>query len=539
MRRPGRFRVRKAGDAKSTLTASGGINGLTLANGITGTNFNITGVNEIEIADPGEGIRWKSGSSGDTLLAVVDDASDNRLNFSGTNASMSINDQRVFADDYHPNADKWTTARTLSLTGDVTGSVSWDGSANASITATVADDSHSHSNYLSTSSFKGYNTVLQFNSSSGGRVKIRLPFQTNSAKMLTFTISVMAGYHIERYDISGYLYPSTNQWYSPRLLYKGTSTPDVYVGRDADNIAYVSLLVGSYVGLTVHDVTVGYTGNESDIYNSGWSAAFDTDLSNSVSLSVQRVFHDGYHPNADKWTTARTNTVTLTGDVTGSGSASVDGTGNWTVSLTTTVADDSHSHSNYLPLAGGTLQNGDNVTLEMRPNDAGQAYLKVGRSLNGSQGTGIVEVTQDGSHGGGFYYNGDNTPQFISGETADTITFYRMNAGSKARVFQYGYSSDIVTFTATPTVNGTAVSLNGHTHNYAGSSSAGGAATSALKWTTARTNTVTLTGDVTGSGSASVDGSGNWTVTIATTGGGGSGGGVTTGKAIAMAIVFG
>ena len=48
-----------------------------------------------------------------------------------------------------------------------------------------------------------------------------------------------------------------------------------------------------------------------------------------------RVFSDRYHPNADKWTTARTNTVTLTGDVTGSGSASVDGSGNWTVSVAT------------------------------------------------------------------------------------------------------------------------------------------------------------------------------------------------------------
>lgn len=41
-------------------------------------------------------------------------------------------------------ATKLATARTISLTGDVTGSVSFDGSANASITATVADDSHNH-----------------------------------------------------------------------------------------------------------------------------------------------------------------------------------------------------------------------------------------------------------------------------------------------------------------------------------------------------------------------------------------------------------
>jgi hypothetical protein len=41
-------------------------------------------------------------------------------------------------------ATKLATARTISLTGDVTGSASFDGSANASITATVADYSHNH-----------------------------------------------------------------------------------------------------------------------------------------------------------------------------------------------------------------------------------------------------------------------------------------------------------------------------------------------------------------------------------------------------------
>ena len=42
-------------------------------------------------------------------------------------------------------ATKWATGRTISLTGDVTGtSASFDGSGNASITATVADDSHNH-----------------------------------------------------------------------------------------------------------------------------------------------------------------------------------------------------------------------------------------------------------------------------------------------------------------------------------------------------------------------------------------------------------
>ena len=54
----------------------------------------------------------------------------------GSSSSAWGDWQRIFADDYHPNADKWTTARTLTLTGDVTGSVSWDGSSNVTMTTT-------------------------------------------------------------------------------------------------------------------------------------------------------------------------------------------------------------------------------------------------------------------------------------------------------------------------------------------------------------------------------------------------------------------
>lgn len=66
------------------------------------------------------------------------------LRLEGDTNTGYLFDYRMFADNYHPNADKWTTARTLSLTGDVSGSVSWDGSANASITTVVANNSHTH-----------------------------------------------------------------------------------------------------------------------------------------------------------------------------------------------------------------------------------------------------------------------------------------------------------------------------------------------------------------------------------------------------------
>lgn len=86
------------------LTASGGIDGLTNSNGISGNNFNISGVNEILINDPGEGIVWTSGASGNIRLYTVDDASDNILNVQGTNASLAVNGFKVAT-------ENWVTGR--------------------------------------------------------------------------------------------------------------------------------------------------------------------------------------------------------------------------------------------------------------------------------------------------------------------------------------------------------------------------------------------------------------------------------------------
>ena len=47
----------------------------------------------------------------------------------------------LFHDTYHPNADTLTTARTISLAGNVTGSVSFNGSSNVSITTALAANS--------------------------------------------------------------------------------------------------------------------------------------------------------------------------------------------------------------------------------------------------------------------------------------------------------------------------------------------------------------------------------------------------------------
>jgi len=84
------------GTMTGTLTASGGINGLTISNGISGSNFNITGVNELQFNDPGEGIRFMGGSSGTMDLKIIDDGNDNILNYSGTGAELQVNSDTVW-----------------------------------------------------------------------------------------------------------------------------------------------------------------------------------------------------------------------------------------------------------------------------------------------------------------------------------------------------------------------------------------------------------------------------------------------------------
>jgi hypothetical protein len=138
----------------------------------------------------------------------------------------------------------------------------------------------------------------------------------------------------------------------------------------------------------------------------------------------------------------------------------------------------------------------NNTTVEIKAKDAGLSLLQVGKSTDGTQGTGAVEVTQDGTHGGGISYNGDTTPAFVTGESADHVTFYRLDAGTRTEVFHYPYSSSTVNFNSTPTVGTNTIFHDGY-HPTADA------------WTTSRT--LTLTGDVTGS--VSWNGSANASIT--------------------------
>ena len=112
------------------------------------------------------------------------------------------------------------------------------------------------------------------------------------------------------------------------------------------------------------------------------------------------------------------------------------------------------SLGNYLPLSGGTLDGGTNTTLNIKADDNGLALIRL---YGDSQGTGAVEVGQSTAYGGGISYNGDGSPGFVNGETADAITFYRLSNGVRTEVFSYPHNTNRVTFNEVPYVGGSAI----------------------------------------------------------------------------------
>ena len=93
----GYLRSSAADTADELITFAKGINVGDYANGgITGNNYNISGVNQITINDPGEGIIWAgtNGSDPDVTLYVIDDDNDSIVNIANA-TDLQVNGESV------------------------------------------------------------------------------------------------------------------------------------------------------------------------------------------------------------------------------------------------------------------------------------------------------------------------------------------------------------------------------------------------------------------------------------------------------------
>ena len=182
----------------------------------------------------------------------------NSFHFGSSETSLSVNvpasgdyfvgTNKVFSDRYHPNADKWTTARTLTISGDAAGSTSWDGSGNASISVNVTDSEklggvsaskHTVTTAESSASVGGgwitvahssggrsHSEVIVSDSDSGDHAFIRIDWMRSYADS-NFSVLQVGG-HGNRITGARVLYNTADNTYGSKYLQVYVTTSSTY-----------------------------------------------------------------------------------------------------------------------------------------------------------------------------------------------------------------------------------------------------------------------------------------------------------------------
>ena len=169
------------------------------------------------------------------------------------------------------SATKLTTARTISLTGDVTGTVSFDGSADATITAVIVDDSHNHV----ISNIDGLQTTLD----------------TIISNHNTFTTEIVKSVPVALEGQILYGAADNSQYRENGWL--------VTVGNFADNTTALNVMLSSSVsnadifntwGRFSHDATETQPAVPSEL--TAWTY---NDVTDEISCTVNSVSHIGFY----------------------------------------------------------------------------------------------------------------------------------------------------------------------------------------------------------------------------------------------------
>ena len=159
------------------LTRHGGLNSKSLGLGADDTLFLGAGesrnIMASNITDGRETVEIGADTSVNIHVSPDNWASwGTRKTLSVTYADIQWDGNSIYHASHHPLADKLTTARTISLGGDLSGSASFDGSANITINASVADDSHNHTNYLPLAGGTVSGQLLLSKNGAGDNIKI-------------------------------------------------------------------------------------------------------------------------------------------------------------------------------------------------------------------------------------------------------------------------------------------------------------------------------------------------------------------------------
>lgn len=451
-------------------------------------------------------------------------------------------------------ASKWATARTLTLTGSVTGSVSIDGSGNVSLATST---NHTHSQYYDSGISRAANTVLAAPNGANGTATFRklvaadIPTLTKS-KISDFPTSLAptagSNNYVRVYNSKDIGNSSTvtfndlaKQHFAMGMINGATDNPYGAAkwahgismawsnGANTSWISQIALGVqegtgmwyrtsagsGTIVGRTWNRVldssnyssyaaTKGHTHDLSTMINTlttGTSAPTDSDYY-VTQYAGGGTTTTSYHrrPHSALWTYIKSKADAVyqpkgsyaaanhTHNYAGSSSAGGAATSANKLNTNAGSATQPVYFSGGVPVAC-TYTLGKSVPADAKFTDTNTTYPIMYKTIDANFATKFRTETKGNTNYGDYIAtlrndtaNVANSPQYGSGLAfgrGDTHGYIYYNYGTAAMYVGAG-SADKLNWVKQ-------VSFTDHTHNYAGSSSAGGSANSAVKLAAART----------------------------------------------------
>jgi len=538
------------GSADITITAtiqSGSVDNSMLAN--DGFSLKLAGVSQEDI-NLGDALNF-AGTSNEVEVAY--DSASNTLTFglpSSITAALVGNAS---------TASAWQTARTLSLGGDLGGSVSIDGSADATLTATIQSGSVDNSMLANSGitvgdgttseaialggsfSIEGTSNEVEVSyDSANDRFSVGLPSSVSGLSSVSATS--LAG------ELTGNASTATKLATSRTLSISGDASGSASFDGSANADIALTIAAGAVDnsmlandgislqlgGVAQEDINLGDslnfagTANEVEVAYASASNTLQFGLPSTISAALS-----GNASTASAWQSSRT--ISLAGDL--GGSVSVDGSADATLTATIQAGsvDNSMLANDGITVSDGTnseeIQLGQTFTIAGTSSEVDVAYVAGDNKFNislpatiNADTTGNASTASALATSRSIALSGDVTGSGSFDGSGD-LTISTTLAGGTALTFSDGTNSEALDLGSTITLQGTSsevdVSYDTSSNTYTValpatvSADLSGNATSADALSTART--IALSGDVTGSGS--FDGSANLTISTTLAGG--------------------
>jgi phage-related tail fiber protein len=371
-----------SGDMTGTTTYDGSANSalaITLATVATAGTYKSVTINAKGLVTSGTNPTTLAGYGiTDSVLNtdVVTTATANKILKLDANAKLpaSITGN---ADGNAATATKWATARSITLAGDVTGTVSIDGTANVSITATVVDDSHTHDtryyteteadarfiNVVEGTTISSYRRVLEYENNlptQTGIIKITMPNSwTGTMLMIDLDIYDYTSNGYSKVFLGGYN-NATAAWGNTSAFISGTLPSNrIRFAHDGTKCCILIGDVGTvwqYPKLLISKVHASYSSES--LWGTGWSVSLITSETGIVGIVEPTVNSGLVATTANKLSIARA--ISLTGDATGS--ANFDGSAASAIAVTLATVATSGTYKSVTINAKGLVTSGTNPT---------------------------------------------------------------------------------------------------------------------------------------------------------------------------------